>query len=111
MSDASKSLADMRHALSELNRMMKRLGGELGPVWDHEAALKEEIGATHGGPGRFNPDGAPERAPKFDALTDSVEKNGAAKAEYTRIKKLANAYMREAEMIERQILKAKPKGK
>jgi len=109
MSDDEDALAKLRGQMVELNRLVERMGGELGPVRDNERQIKGRIADTHGGPGRFNPATAGQRKPMFESLTVSDEKNGAAKAEYKRIMRLVNAYTREAAMLERQLMKAKPK--
>jgi hypothetical protein len=109
MSDPSKeSLAALTDSLAELSKMYDRLNRELRPVRDEERTLKDGVAATHGGPGKFNPDGAPARAPKFNRMTDISEKHGPTKAEFARVTKLMNAYMRDAAALEKAL---KPKGK
>jgi hypothetical protein len=105
------ALANLRAEMAKMQRMLKVMGGQLDPVWAEERLLKDEIADTHGGPGRFNADTANLRGPMFEGLTVSNERHGNAKAEYKRIMKLVNAYTREAATLERQLTKAKPKGK
>jgi hypothetical protein len=108
---ATIALRKLHAQMREMNIMLKKMGVELDPVWENEASLKDEIADTHGGPGRFSPETAAIRGPLFEGLTVSNERYGDAKSEYKRIMKLVNAYTREAAILERQLLKVKPKGK
>jgi len=106
-----KAIADLQEQLNALHGVMDRVKRELGPVWDDEAALKNLIAETHGGPGKFNPAGAPRRKPAFDKLMDSSVKHGPTKRDYARLKKLTNAYTRDLASLERELMKQRSKGK
>jgi hypothetical protein len=113
MSDEAspEAIAALQQQLLELNKLFARLKTGLEPVWDNERTLKDEIGATHGGPGKFDLAGAVARAPKFEGLIDSAAKHGPTKSEYKRVQKLMTAYTRDVAILEAQLARQKLKGK
>lgn len=97
------NLQALMEALGELGQVMQRLNTQLAPVTDRERQLKDGIAATHGGPGKFNPAGAPARAPKFNELTDIAAKHGPSKAERKRIVSAVKSMQREIDTLESQL--------
>jgi hypothetical protein len=96
-------LIELAGTLDSLRSEQAQLGLVLKPVFEHERNVIERIRNTHGTGATFNPHRAPQRTPLFEALLQIAVQHGKTKSAYGDVKRRANAYMREAEKIEREL--------
>jgi hypothetical protein len=96
--------------IEHLNREIAILGFELSTVYQRERLTKENISESHGGPGKFNPATAAQRAPWFENLTEIAVKYGPKKQHLADMKRRVKAYTKEVEHLDkaaqREALKA-----
>jgi hypothetical protein len=84
-----------------LNRDIAMLGFELATVYQREKLTIDNIAATHGGPGKFNPANADKRAPWFENLTEIACKYGPKKQLHKDMKRRVRAYTKEVLAIDK----------
>ena len=94
-----------------LKTRVASMGGDLAPVIKEEQALRDGIAASHGGPGKFNRDTAPDRAPKFERLTQIAVEHGRKKQEHQQAKRQVKAYLKEIESTMKLASKLREKMK
>lgn len=88
--------------ISSLDRQIKVLAFELNPVWQRDRKLRDQIAATHGGPGKFNARRALARKPLFEGLTEIAVQYGPKKQIAADLKRRLTAYTKQVQRLDKE---------
>jgi len=94
--------------VNEINSLMHEariLSTELSPVYQRDSEIRSSISDTHGGPGRYNREGASQRKPLFEALTQIAVQHGRKKQLVKDMKRRISAYSKEVIRLEKEAAK------
>lgn len=95
--------------IDSLTRQIATMGHELSPVYQRDASIRDRISETHGGPGKFNREGAPQRKPLFEVLTQIAVQHGPKKQLLKDMKRRVSAYSKELIRLDKEAAQAKAK--
>ena len=94
--------------VDEINGLMHEariLSTELSPVYQRDSEIRSSISETHGGPGKYNREGAAQRKPLFEALTEIAAQHGPKKQLVKDMKRRISAYSKEVIRLEKDAAK------